>query len=124
MRFSLFILLFVVMKVFMNNLIIIGAFAFLDKFGSFIRCEEVYKFPEEFTFGAASASYQIEGAWNEDGKDPSIWDTMTHKFPNLIADKSNADVSADSYRLYRSDVEALKAIGVRDPKYFQEPYNN
>lgn len=71
-------------------------------------------FPSDFKFGAATSSYQIEGAWNEDGKGPSIWDTFTHgqlkKSP--IADGSNADVSANSYHLYQQDVSALSYVGV------------
>jgi lipopolysaccharide export LptBFGC system permease protein LptF len=74
---------------------------------------KTYKFPEDFKFGAASASYQIEGAWNVDGKSPSIWDTLVHTRPELIADGSNADVGADSYHFYKDDVKALKNAGVR-----------
>lgn len=71
-------------------------------------------FPTNFKFGAATSSYQIEGAWNEDGKGPSIWDTFTHgqKKKSPIADGSNADVSANSYHLYQQDVSALSYVGV------------
>lgn len=77
-----------------------------------IKCE-IFNFPEGFKFGAASASYQIEGAWNLDGKTPNIWDTFTHNHPEYIADSSNGDVSADSYHFYKKDIEALKYVGVR-----------
>lgn len=73
-------------------------------------------FPENFKFGAASSSYQIEGAWNEDGKDPSIWDTFTHDHPELIADRSNGDTSANSYHFYMNDIEALQQVGVSELK--------
>lgn len=69
-------------------------------------------FPESFKIGAASASYQIEGGWNEDGKSPNVWDTITHKRPEYIVDYSNGDVAADSYHLYQKDIDALDNIGV------------
>uniref|UniRef100_A0A6E8VE25 Beta-glucosidase lactase phlorizinhydrolase n=3 Tax=Anopheles coluzzii TaxID=1518534 RepID=A0A6E8VE25_ANOCL len=69
------------------------------------------KFPANFLFGAATAAYQIEGAWNVDGKGPSVWDTLTHAHPELVVDGATGDRAADSYRLYRSDVEALGKVG-------------
>lgn len=74
---------------------------------------ETYKFPKDFMIGAASASYQIEGGWNLDGKSPNIWDTAVHTNPGLIIDNSSGDVGADSYHLYKEDVKALKDAGVR-----------
>ena len=73
-------------------------------------------FPNNFKIGAASASYQIEGAWNEDGKSPNIWDTITHEDPKYVRDLSNGDVAADSYHFYQKDIDALTNIGVS--KYF------
>ena len=52
------------------------------------------------------------GAWNEDGKGPSIWDTLTHNHPELIADHLTADIGPDSYHHYKDDIEALKQVGV------------
>lgn len=101
------------MKLFTSNLILIGINLLLIKF---MKCEEpkvVYDFPENFKFGAASAAYQIEGAWNVDGKTPSIWDTFTHEHPEFITDHSTGDMSDDSYHFYQKDIEALKEIGVR-----------
>lgn len=69
-------------------------------------------FPPGFKFGAASAAYQIEGGWNQDGKTPSIWDIFTHRNPEAIKDRSTGDVSADSYRYYVEDVGALNRTGV------------
>jgi len=71
------------------------------------------RFPSNFKFGAATAAYQIEGAWNEDGKGPSIWDIYTHEHPEMIVDQSNGDVAADSYHMFDKDLAALKDLGVR-----------
>lgn len=70
------------------------------------------RFPDDFAFGAATAAFQIEGAWNVDGKGPSIWDKMTHDHPEKVADRSNADIGPDSYHRYEDDIRALKDTGV------------
>ncbi|KAK4777780.1 hypothetical protein SAY87_017967 [Trapa incisa] len=57
-------------------------------------------FPQDFIFGAASSSYQYEGAANEDGRGPSIWDYFTHTHSGKIADGSNGDVGIDQYHNY------------------------
>lgn len=74
--------------------------------------ENVRKFPDYFKFGAATAAYQIEGAWNVSGKGSSIWDTLTHNHPELIADGANGDVGDDSYHFYKDDVRLIKELGV------------
>ncbi|KAI4333182.1 hypothetical protein L6164_018020 [Bauhinia variegata] len=68
-------------------------------------------FPADFLFGTASSAYQYEGAAHEGGKGPSIWDTFTHKYPEMIADHSNGDVATDSYHRYKEDVAIMKDIG-------------
>ncbi|KAJ3676157.1 hypothetical protein LUZ60_003569 [Juncus effusus] len=67
-------------------------------------------FPKDFVFGAGSSAYQIEGAVNEDGRTPSIWDTFTHE--GWMSDKSNADVSCDGYHKYKDDVELMGDMGL------------
>lgn len=71
---------------------------------------KVLKFPDDFKFGAASAAYQVEGAWNVDGRGPSIWDTFTHNEPERIDDGLSGDDAALSYYKYKEDVQALKEI--------------
>src|SRR5450631_3466578 len=58
------------------------------------------RFPEGFIWGAATASYQVEGAWNEDGKGESIWDRFTHT-SGKVRGGVTGDVACDQYHLYR-----------------------
>lgn len=68
-------------------------------------------FSKDFIWGAASASYQIEGGWKEDGKGLSIWDEFSHRKGNILNDE-NGDVACDSYHRYEEDVDLLKGLGV------------
>jgi len=68
------------------------------------------RFPEGFYWGVATSSYQIEGAWDEDGKGVSIWDTYAHT-PGNIHNDDNGDVANDHYHRYEEDVALLKSIG-------------
>ncbi|KAL5832125.1 hypothetical protein ACOSQ3_017553 [Xanthoceras sorbifolium] len=69
-------------------------------------------FPHGFIFGTASAAYQFEGAANEGGRKPSIWDVYTHRYPDKIKDRSNGDVAVDTYHRYKEDVGILKNMNV------------
>lgn len=68
------------------------------------------RFPNGFYWGTATASYQIEGAWNEDGKGPSIWDTFAHT-PGKIKNGDTGDVATDHYHRYKEDVRIMKHVG-------------
>src|SRR5579885_2432879 len=64
-------------------------------------------FPKGFLWGTATASYQVEGAVNEDGRGPSIWDTFSHT-PGKTHDGDTGDVADDFYHLYKEDIQTLK----------------
>ncbi|AEM77895.1 GH1 family beta-glucosidase [Thermoanaerobacter wiegelii] len=70
------------------------------------------KFPKEFVWGVATSSYQIEGAVNEDGRTPSIWDTFS-KTEGKTYNGHTGDVACDHYHRYKEDVEIMKEIGVK-----------
>lgn len=76
-------------------------------------------FRDTFMFGVSSAAYQIEGAWNVDGKGPSIWDEFTHTHPEKIVDGQNGDIAANSYEYYLDDVEALKNLNASSMPYLK-----
>ncbi|WP_434721479.1 GH1 family beta-glucosidase [Mesorhizobium sp. RIZ17] len=67
--------------------------------------------PKGFVFGAATASYQIEGAPAADGKGESIWDRFC-KVPGVIIDGSSGDVACDSYHRWGDDIAVLKTLGL------------
>jgi beta-glucosidase len=63
-------------------------------------------------YGAATAAYQIEGAWNEDGKGPSIWDAFVRE-PGRIANGETGDVACDHYHRWREDVGLIAELGLQ-----------
>ena len=69
-------------------------------------------FPENFLWGAATASYQIEGAWDEHGKGESTWDRFTHT-AGKIMNGDTGDVANDHYRLWKKDIGLMKKIGLK-----------
>ena len=69
------------------------------------------KFKENFIFGAATASYQIEGAAAEDGRSPSTWDVFC-KTPGKVYGGHNGDIACDHYHRYKEDVELMAGIGI------------
>ncbi|KAJ8924098.1 hypothetical protein NQ315_006880 [Exocentrus adspersus] len=76
------------------------------------KAEANRSFPDGFMFGVATAAYQIEGAWNEDGKGENIWDYMIHNNRSTIANNDTADVACDSYHKYKEDVELIAGLNL------------
>ncbi|WP_328321303.1 GH1 family beta-glucosidase [Streptomyces sp. NBC_00388] len=72
---------------------------------------EYNSLPADFTWGVATAAYQIEGAVAEDGRSPSIWDTFSH-LPGKIDNNDNGDVACDHYHRWREDIGLMKQLGV------------
>ena len=70
-------------------------------------------FPKDFHWGAATASYQIEGAWDVDGRGPSIWDTFSHTSGKVHNDE-NGDVACDFYHRYPQDIAIMRELGITD----------
>jgi beta-glucosidase len=73
--------------------------------------ENIIHFPEGFIWGAASAAYQIEGAWDKDGRGISIWDTFCHQ-PGNIDNNDTGDIAADHYHRYQEDIEIMTRLGL------------
>src|SRR5687768_11293319 len=80
---------------------------------SFAMQDEFTKaaFGKDFKWGVATAAYQIEGAWNEDGRGLSIWDTFSHK-KGKIKTGENGDVACDFYHRYHSDLGLVRELNM------------
>ena len=70
-------------------------------------------FRKDFLWGAATAAFQIEGAWDEDGKSPSNWDEFC-ALPGKILDRSDGKTACDHYHRYEEDVELMARHGIRN----------
>ncbi len=70
------------------------------------------QFPDEFFWGAATSSYQIEGAVNDGGRGPSIWDAFCRR-PDVVFGRHSGDVACDHYYRYRDDVRLFNKIGLQ-----------
>ncbi len=70
------------------------------------------QFPPGFVWGAATAAYQIEGAWNEDGKGESIWDRFCHR-PYRICNGDTGDIACDHYHRMPQDVALMEKLGLQ-----------
>jgi beta-glucosidase len=74
------------------------------------------RFPKDFLWGMATSAFQVEGAWNADGKGESIWDRYSHT-PGKIKDGATADVSCDQYHRYKEDIAILKRLNMKSYRF-------
>lgn len=84
-----------------------------------LRSNEVFQmnrtnhFPDDFLFGVSTSAFQVEGAWNIDGKGPSIWDEYIHSYPEKVVGGGNGDDGPESYKYYLDDIAAVKHLNVK-----------
>ncbi|HEY9738030.1 MAG TPA: family 1 glycosylhydrolase, partial [Trichocoleus sp.] len=73
-------------------------------------------FPENFLWGASTAAYQVEGAYQQDGKGPSIWDAYSH-LPGTTYQATNGDIAVDHYNRYQEDVRLMAEMGLKSYRF-------
>jgi len=76
----------------------------------------MFKFPENFIWGTATSSYQIEGTATSDQKIESIWDTFC-RTPGKVANADNGDIAIDHYNRYEEDVELMKSLNIKSYRF-------
>ncbi|QDU34567.1 Beta-glucosidase A [Poriferisphaera corsica] len=67
-------------------------------------------FPKDFTWGVATSAYQIEGAWDQDGKGQSVWD-MACRWPGKVVNMHTGDIACNHYNFYQNDTDIISQIG-------------
>jgi len=82
------------------------------------------KLPSDFKWGAATAAYQVEGAWNTDGRGESVWDHFTHLYPMNVEsgdrtnpDSTNGNVACDSYHKFDEDIKMMKIMNANHYRF-------
>jgi len=70
-------------------------------------------FPNDFIWGTATAAYQIEGAWDKDGKGESIWDRFCHEEGNIL-NNDTGDIACDHYHRWEEDLDLLKKYNIEN----------
>lgn len=68
-------------------------------------------FPQDFLFGSATASYQVEGAFDAGGRGPSIWDTFS-KTPGKVLNGDTGDIAVDHYHRFEQDLDLMVDLGL------------
>lgn len=75
-----------------------------------------YKFPSDFIWGSATASYQIEGAWQEDGRSECTWDRFS-RIPGKVVGGDTGNVACDHYHRFKEDVALMKDLGLKNYRF-------
>ena len=76
----------------------------------------MYKFPKDFLWGSASAAYQIEGAYNVDGKGMSNWDHFV-RIPGKTFKGTTGDIAVDHYHRYKEDIALMAEMGLKTYRF-------
>ena len=77
---------------------------------------EFHYFPDGFLWGVGTSAYQIEGAWNEDGKGESIWDRFSHT-PGRVFNGETGDSACEHYKRFEQDIGLIKALGLKSYRF-------
>jgi beta-glucosidase len=85
-------------------------------FRLFAQTSQPITFPKGFWWGTATASYQIEGAWKEDGKGESIWDRFSHT-PGKTKNGDTGDIACDHYHRFKEDVQIMRELGMKSYRF-------
>lgn len=73
-------------------------------------------FKKDFVWGAATASYQIEGAVLEDGRKASVWDDCSHR-PGFVKAGANGDITCDHYHRWQEDIGLMEMMGLNGYRF-------
>ena len=76
----------------------------------------LHVFPKDFRWGTATAAYQIEGAYNEDGRGPSIWDVFSET-PGKVLNGDTGKVAVDHYHRFKDDIRMMKELGIHHYRF-------
>ncbi len=77
---------------------------------------QIIQFPSDFTWGTATAAYQIEGAVNEDGRSQSIWDAFA-RTPGKVINGDTGDIACDHYHRWKEDIKLIKELGCHNYRF-------
>ena len=80
------------------------------------QSDDDFVFPKDFVWGTGTSSYQVEGAWNVDGKGESIWDRFSHT-PGKVKNGDTGDVACDHYNRFAEDILLAKRLNLNSYRF-------